>query len=256
MHKIKYFSCPKRPGWKILYRGENMCDIKELYNARHAEVSSYQDECGNIDGSVNQFTNLFKSKNSNVLDIGCYIGTFPYTLYKKGFKNVYGIDVASDAIKHGHLHYPEIEEKLIECDDENIPFSDAEFDIVTMFNVVEHLKDPEKYLVEVYRVMKKGAFLLIQTPNKPYDVIYETFKYRSLRWREYHCALQTSYSLRRLLKRSGFSNFHLIRANLGSQYYKNKLETNIGKCTSKLLPLMVVLPVSVYPVLTVLSTKK
>lgn len=48
---------------------------------------------------------------------------------------------------------------------ENLPFSDATFDLVTANMVVEHLDDPEKQFKEISRVLKPGGLFIFHTPN-------------------------------------------------------------------------------------------
>ena len=49
-----------------------------------------------------------------------------------------------------------------------MPFEDAQFDIVVMCEVVERLDDEilSKALLEVWRVLKQGGFLLASTPYR------------------------------------------------------------------------------------------
>ena len=42
---------------------------------------------------------------------------------------------------------------------------DAHFDVVTMINLIEHLPSPKDALVEVNRIMKQWALLMVETPD-------------------------------------------------------------------------------------------
>lgn len=42
---------------------------------------------------------------------------------------------------------------------------DAHFDVVTMINLIEHLPSPKDALLEVNRIMKPGALLMVETPD-------------------------------------------------------------------------------------------
>lgn len=48
---------------------------------------------------------------------------------------------------------------------ESIPFPDNSFDIVHSSNVLEHVSDPQKTLMEAFRVLKPGGLLHIVVPN-------------------------------------------------------------------------------------------
>lgn len=53
---------------------------------------------------------------------------------------------------------------VIEGDAYNLPFDSNNFDNVLMGDVIEHLKYPEKSLLEIWRVLKDKKFLYIVTP--------------------------------------------------------------------------------------------
>ena len=86
-------------------------------------------------------------------------------------------------------------------------FPSGFFDIVTLYNVLEHTHDPMKVCQEAHRILKDGGFLVIQVPNKN-SLQYELFKKR---WAAfdvprdlYYFSIQT---LRNLLEEVGFRVF-------------------------------------------------
>ncbi|MEM4474678.1 MAG: methyltransferase domain-containing protein, partial [Candidatus Bathyarchaeia archaeon] len=48
---------------------------------------------------------------------------------------------------------------------EELPFADNSFDVCTMLDVIEHLENPDHAIKEAYRVLKRGGFLILTTPN-------------------------------------------------------------------------------------------
>lgn len=48
---------------------------------------------------------------------------------------------------------------------ETLPFADESFDMVTANAVVEHLKYPSLAFAEVFRVLRRGGFLVFRTPS-------------------------------------------------------------------------------------------
>ena len=56
-----------------------------------------------------------------------------------------------------------------------LPFADASFDAVTMFDVLEHIPDDTKAIAEALRVLRPGGFLLISTPNENWRFPYYQF---------------------------------------------------------------------------------
>lgn len=62
------------------------------------------------------------------------------------------------------------------ADATSLPFRSGSFDAVTMFHVIEHIADAEMAVREIRRVLKKGGFCILVTPNstrvtKPYSVM-------------------------------------------------------------------------------------
>jgi len=47
-----------------------------------------------------------------------------------------------------------------------LPFADARFDAVTMFDVIEHVPDDSRAMAEALRVLRPGGMLLLSTPNE------------------------------------------------------------------------------------------
>lgn len=50
------------------------------------------------------------------------------------------------------------------ADAARIPFADQVFDAVILFDVLEHLEHPERAIAEIFRVLKPGGTLLMNTP--------------------------------------------------------------------------------------------
>jgi 2-polyprenyl-3-methyl-5-hydroxy-6-metoxy-1,4-benzoquinol methylase len=49
---------------------------------------------------------------------------------------------------------------------EKIPFPDLSFDIVILFDVIEHVQDPENVMKDAARVLRDDGVLFVETPNK------------------------------------------------------------------------------------------
>lgn len=57
----------------------------------------------------------------------------------------------------------------------DLPFESQSFDAVTLFDVLEHIPDGKKAVLEVLRVLRPGGFLLISTPNENWRFPYYGF---------------------------------------------------------------------------------
>lgn len=112
---------------------------------------------------VNKYLPLVKLKT--ILDIGCHGGTFTSLLKKKYPQaSVYGIDVSSDAILYGKKKYKNIIFKIARA--ENLPFKHNSFDLVTCFEVMEHVDNPQKVLQQIKTVLVKRGQVLFLVPSE------------------------------------------------------------------------------------------
>lgn len=68
--------------------------------------------------------------------------------------------------------------KFICGDATRLPFEDASFDAVTMFDLLEHVPDDQSAIDEAFRVLKPGGFLLLSTPNENWKFPYYGFMRR------------------------------------------------------------------------------
>lgn len=55
---------------------------------------------------------------------------------------------------------------LVRLDAQALPFRDASFDLVFMFEAIYYLSQPERFVLEAHRVLDRGGTLLIGTVNK------------------------------------------------------------------------------------------
>jgi|Deesub1362B_J571_1020462.scaffolds.fasta_scaffold00489_4 SAM-dependent methyltransferase len=99
------------------------------------------------------------SKNLKILDIGCGLGINLLKLkeYGKPIGLDYSYETLNLSLKRGASH-------LICSDARHIPFKDNIFDLVTAFDVLEHIDEDDNVLKEIYRVCKNGGFFLMTIP--------------------------------------------------------------------------------------------
>jgi len=105
---------------------------------------------------------LVHRTSGRLLDVGCAAGFFLHTAREAGF-DYHGIDVAAPMVKYAReeLGLQNITEGTLE----SAGFPDAYFDIVTLWDVVEHLPDPISVLRESHRVLKPDGILVLETQN-------------------------------------------------------------------------------------------
>jgi SAM-dependent methyltransferase len=107
------------------------------------------------------------ASNARVLDIGCGTGYGTAELAQRA-RSAMGIDVSADAIAYAREHYPIPNATFLAASATALPFSSASFDLLTAFEVIEHLDDWHNLLIEARRLLHPNGTFLVSTPNKLY----------------------------------------------------------------------------------------
>jgi SAM-dependent methyltransferase len=206
------------------------------------------DEHGDIQSSVEYFRRFAVPEDATILDVGTRFGTFLEELRGLSYTNIRGIDVNPEAIDEGRAAYPNLRDRIEVYEGGVLPYGDAEFDVVTAFDVLEHVPDTAGFLSEIRRVLKPGGRFLFQTPNRLTNIPWEIVKQGSLsRWQSYHCSLQTLGSLRRHLAKAGFADIAIERYGLQSEHKVHRIRQNLGPAAVALLRIARRLPLPVFP---------
>jgi ubiquinone/menaquinone biosynthesis C-methylase UbiE len=168
-----------------------------------------------------------------VLDIGCGIGQTLSAVEFHGCSEWHGIDVDADAIAHGQQRYPQF--TLSTARAESIPYPDDSFDLAFSRVALPYTNIPLA-LREMHRVIKPGGKIWITLHDWRMEQrqIVNALRDRNLRRLLDRCyvlfnsailqisgrclprpgvgtteSIQTEYAIRRLLRRTGFSNVEI-----------------------------------------------
>ena len=97
---------------------------------------------------------LERAEKIKVLDFGCGWGSFLSVCNSFGFET-YGIDKSMERRSGGHVEiYPSLDE-----------LNKKKFDVVTMFEVLEHVNNPFEILKQLAEVMVQDGVLILETPD-------------------------------------------------------------------------------------------
>ena len=105
-------------------------------------------------------------KNKVVLDIASGSG-YGSQMLADSATYVYGVDVSDAAIEYAKGQYSSKNLKYIVGSAERIPLEENSVDVVTTFETIEHVKDYDKFMSEIARVLKPDGIAIISTPNDP-----------------------------------------------------------------------------------------
>jgi len=137
--------------------------------------------------------------DSQVLDVGCAVGTFLARLHDRYGVQATGVDFKdltfAPSLRKVNFHCGLFYEA---------PLADQSFDLVTMWHFLEHDYDPLRSLATSRRVLKPDGRLVIEVPR----LDSRTFKWFGDRWpglqAPQHTVLFDRDSLLRAVRKSGF----------------------------------------------------
>lgn len=140
-------------------------------------------------------------KHDKVLDIGCALGVLLSLLDKEGYQT-FGTDISHFAINEAKKK-TKADLRILDVN-QNLPYSPNSFTAVFAIDIIEHLDSPIKFAQEAHKILKKGGFFFIHTPNinSVFEKIYKKnwFGYKD----KSHLYLFNRKNLQFLLKQAGF----------------------------------------------------
>ncbi len=96
-----------------------------------------------------------------LLEIGCAKGLFLQAMSQKGLWDLYGVETSEYATTFARR---ELRLNVFHGSVEEARFPDGYFDVVVMWDVLEHVHDPKKTLQEILRTLKSDGVLIFRLP--------------------------------------------------------------------------------------------
>jgi 2-polyprenyl-3-methyl-5-hydroxy-6-metoxy-1,4-benzoquinol methylase len=157
-------------------------------------------------------------EGGRLLDLGCAVGVFLSMAKQEGW-DVVGVDISEYAAARARER---CQTEVYAGELVDVHFDEASFDVITMWDVVEHFAHPQRVLQEVHRILKDDGLILLDTPNEGSLIrrlahfIYRCFggriAYPAKRlYHIYHRYYFSEETLRRLLDASGFRVVQMVR---------------------------------------------
>ena len=194
--------------------------INPFYIARKALLESIKELGDNISGKT--------------LDVGC--GTKPYEKYFKSSEYI-GLEIETTV-------HREVSKADFFYDGTKFPFNNNEFDSIVTNQVFEHVFNPDSFLNEINRVLKKNGILLLTVPfvwdehEQPYDF-----------------ARYSSFGIKSVLEKNGFeiiahrktvTNFGVIIQLINGYIYKMTVRNSLIR---QIVTVLVMFPLNVFGII-------
>ena len=163
---------------------------------KQATARSYLDEIQSIDPRV----------GLNLLEIGCGSGDFLVEAQSRGM-SVQGIEYSLSATATANRRLGAFLVQVGSID--TVPLAPAAFDVIAFSDVIEHVRDPRRFVERTYRCLRPGGSVFAVTPS------LESWsrKLMGKAWMEYkveHLFYFGRKSLAHLFVSAGFENIRFL----------------------------------------------
>ena len=199
---------------KIVYLEPNAEDYSKYYESEYRK--SYSPNIGkelNSQEIFNTYLPIQKERidkikhilkpEMKVLDIGCSAGHFLYAI--KGYvKECLGIELNKENAQFANST---LGIKVFDSPIEKTAIPKHYFDIITIWQVLEHVNDPRKFLAIISNYLSPNGYLCIEVPNIN-DALLSLYKmeaYAEFWYREPHVFYYSPETLEMLLDQVGFT---------------------------------------------------
>jgi 2-polyprenyl-3-methyl-5-hydroxy-6-metoxy-1,4-benzoquinol methylase len=154
----------------LFYKTPRLPDKNEInkYKSRIYNNSFYNIENRakkNIYISVLKKIENYKGK---MLDIGCSNGYFLTLARQRGWKP-YGVEISDLFLKKAKDNLGE--DCVFGIPLREVKFPSNFFDVITMWDVLDHLMDPFEELMEIRRILRKEGLLVIRVRNMSFHIL-------------------------------------------------------------------------------------
>lgn len=205
---INYYSALKKDSIK---RKNKIYDLTKLNNKNFIKSVKLDDEKRRF----KEFKRLIMGKK--ILDFGCGFGGFLQLSYKTA-KKTCGIELRKDCVSFIKKNLKKINVQ------NNINNFDNNFDLITMFHVLEHIPFQIRTLKNLKKKIKKNGKILIEVPSaQDFLLQFKNLKeFKNFTFWSEHLILHTEQSLRKILNKSGFKKIQI------KYYQRYNLANHLG----------------------------
>lgn len=193
-------SCLGRFGWPFVNPGAEWYAHDERYAGRN------RDPLLTPVDSHTLLLNDHPAPGGTLLDVGCGTGNFLAAARERGYQ-VHGIDFDSDAIAVAQRVFALPSLRVASVAD--LSEESQRYDVITFFEVLEHLDAPTIFLQTVSRLLVPNGYIALSVPDAD---TWERLKPHDLPPR--HLTRWTVASMKRFLERNGFSVIHIVQKRI------------------------------------------
>jgi len=163
-------------------------------------------------------------KTNKLLDVGCGIGYFLEVAKRKGWE-VYGTEYTDEAVAICEMKGINMQKGKLNPANYNL----EQFDIITSFEVIEHINNPNEELYNFNQLLRSGGLVYVTTPNFNSLLRYRLkAAYNVISYPE-HLSYYNPKTLKHVFQKNGF----LVKKIRTTGISLTRLKTSSGKSNQK-----------------------
>jgi 2-polyprenyl-3-methyl-5-hydroxy-6-metoxy-1,4-benzoquinol methylase len=185
--------------------GEKVVE-SDLWYWQEARSAMYQD-----------FIERFLIRRSGrLLDMGCGLGFFLQAMAQYATWETYGCEISPVAVRYARETLGLTNVICSRLEEADLPL--RSFDLITMWDVIDHIPRPDPLLRRCHALLREGGICFMRTPN--IIVQLPRARLKQLLWRRQpgvaylqardHAHHYSMSSIRKLLERNGFSRVQFV----------------------------------------------
>jgi len=204
----------------LYYLTPRLSDEAELYKYQSFVYDDFF--CETVDWAKKKiFLRALKKlepRKGRILDIGCANGFFLALAREKGWK-IYGTEISDFFIRKAKENLGE--KAIFSGHLKEAKFPSDFFDVITLWDVLDHLLDPLEELKEIRRILKKEGALVIRVRNMAYHLLINKLFKKSFLGiirnpSMFHLYGFNKRNIRVLLERADFAKIKVLNSKLTS----------------------------------------
>ncbi len=158
------------------------CEVQFFHPVKHPTSKYYEESETYIFPNISpelgwEHKQFFKDefftdpRGRRLLDIGCGNGKFLYEASKIGY-DVYGIDINRNSVRYAHEKFG-LKNVFCSTLEDYIKSNPGRFDVITFFEVLEHLDNPKEFIDQVKMLESKYIVLSVPNRDRTFDYLGE-----------------------------------------------------------------------------------
>jgi 2-polyprenyl-3-methyl-5-hydroxy-6-metoxy-1,4-benzoquinol methylase len=205
-----------------LYTNRVYCERQILHAAHAGRIKEARWRLDQVEGAA--------PRRGRLLDVGCSAASFLLAARDRGW-DVAGLDISPGAVEHARSMHG-LAAAVGTIEESNLP--PRSFDVVTMFECIEHMRHPAATLRATRRVLERHGLVVITTPN--IDGLVPRVTYRLLAqtigaWEHptppHHLYQFSRRTLAALLRTAGFDVISIATRPMGLRYTVRQMESAV-----------------------------